>query len=222
MNIDISRYIDHTLLRPDADETAVRNLCMEAMEYNFYSVCVNPCYIRLVKEILSGHGVRLSTVIGFPLGGATTETKVYEAMECIYLGANELDIVMNIGKAKGGDWDYVFREIRDIIIATPHSIHKVIIETGLLNEGEIKKAVEVVVQSGAEFVKTSTGFSSRGASIDDIRIIREVSPDIKIKASGGIRTLSQVMEFINRGVSRIGTSSGVSIMKELFERGATF
>ncbi len=222
MRIDISRYIDHTLLRPDADETAIRNLCMEALEYDFYSVCVNPCYVRLVREILKDQDVRISTVIGFPLGSVTAESKVYEAMECMHLGAHELDIVINVGMAKSGNWDYVFKELRDIIMATPDCIHKVIIETGLLDEDEIKKAVEVVVQSGAEFVKTSTGFLSRGATLDDIRIIREVSPDIKIKASGGIRTLSQAMEFLNRGVSRIGTSSGVDIMKESFDKGANF
>jgi len=213
--LNIASFIDHSLLKPDATLTDIERLCQEARRYGFYSVCVNPCWILKAKEFLRGSSQKVCTVIGFPLGASTLEVKLYEAMDARLKGAEELDIVMNVGLAKSGDWQAVYRELRDIVIATDGVVHKIIIETGLLTEDQIKRVVEAVIKSGAEFVKTSTGFSSRGASLDDIKIIKEIAGDsLKIKASGGIKTLHQVLEFLQAGVSRIGTSSGVKIMEE--------
>lgn len=218
--LNIASFIDHSLLKPDATLSDIERLCQEARRYGFYSVCVNPCWILKAREFLGGSPQKVCTVIGFPLGASTMEVKLYEAMDARLKGAHELDIVMNIGLAKSGEWGALYRELRDIVIATEGVVHKIIIETGLLTEDEIKRSVEVVLKSGAEFVKTSTGFSSRGASLDDIKIIKEIAGDsLKIKASGGIKTLHQVLDFLQAGASRIGTSSGVKIMEELEEEG---
>ncbi len=215
---NIASFIDHSLLKPDATLSDIKRLCQEARRYGFYSVCVNPCWILKAREFLMDSPQKVCTVIGFPLGASTLEVKLYEAMDARLKGAHELDIVMNIGFAKSGEWGALYRELRDIVIATEGVVHKIIIETGLLTEEEIKRAVEAVLKSGAEFVKTSTGFSSRGASLDDIKIIKEIAGDsLKIKASGGIKTLRQVLEFLQAGASRIGTSSGVKIIEELEE-----
>lgn len=215
MRQDIASYIDHSLLKPDATISQIERLCNEAREHKFYSVCINPGYIQIARELLSDTSVKVCTVVGFPLGATTPETKIYEAIDARLKGAHELDIVMNIGLAKSGRWALVLRELKDIVMATDGVVHKIIIETGLLSENEIKRAVEVVLESGAEFIKTSTGFSVRGASLDDLRLIKEVAGDsLKIKAAGGIKILNQVIQFIEAGASRIGTSSGVEIMKE--------
>lgn len=213
--IDLPSYIDQSLLKPEATATDIEKLCNEAKKYNFHAVCINPCYISLAKEFLRGSSVKICTVIGFPLGADTAETKLYSAMDAKLKGAQELDIVMNIGLAMAGEWQRVYRELRDIIIATEGVIHKIIIETGLLSEEQIRRATEMVLKTGAEFIKTSTGFTARGVSLDDLKIIKEVAVNaLKIKASGGIRTLKQAMELIEAGASRLGTSKGVEIVKE--------
>lgn len=208
---DIAKVIDYSLLRPEATVEDIRRLCEEAKRYGFYSVCINPSFITIARDLLRESDVKISTVIGFPLGMNLTHVKVYESIEATLIGADELDIVMNIGMARSGDWDYVKRELSDIIHATKGMVHKIIIETCLLSESEKIKAAEIVIESGAEFIKTSTGFSGAGATVEDIRLLKSISGDrCRIKAAGGIRTLQQVMEMIDAGASRIGTShSGI-------------
>lgn len=213
--IDLPSFIDQSLLKPDSTIREIERLCAEAKEYNLYAVCINPCYVEIAREFLKDSNVKVCTVIGFPLGANTKETKLYEAMDARLKGADELDIVMNIGLARSGEWNALYSELRDIVLATEGIVHKIIIETGLLSEDRIKKATEVVLRSGAEFIKTSTGFISRGVTLDDLRIIKEVAGNsLKIKASGGIRTLREAIDLINAGASRLGTSSGVEIIKE--------
>ena len=211
-NRDIAKLIDHTLLRPDATVDDIRRLCDEARQYGFYSVCVNPFFVPMVKDILSETGVKAATVIGFPLGMTNTNAKVYEAVEALNNGVDEIDMVINIGMARTGRWDIVKKDIFDVVCATKGIIHKVIIETCCLSRDEKIKAVETVIETGAEFVKTSTGFGPSGASVDDVRLIKSIVKDsCGIKASGGIKTLAQVRELIAAGATRIGTSSGVKI-----------
>jgi deoxyribose-phosphate aldolase len=212
---DIAQVIDHTLLRPDAHAGEIRTLCEEAATYQFHSVCIHPSFIRAAQEMLRNSSVKIATVIGFPLGMTLSRVKIYEALEASVSGADELDIVINVGAAKSGDWSLVEKEIADIVTATGHCLHKVIIETCYLTEEEKKAACTAVLHSGAAFIKTSTGFGPAGAAIDDIQLLRSLSKDrLGIKASGGIRTLSHVRAVIAAGATRIGTSSGVAIMKE--------
>ncbi len=208
---DIAKVIDYSLLRPEATVEDIKRLCEEAKRYGFYSVCINPSFITIARDLLRESDVKISTVIGFPLGMNLTRVKIYESIEATLIGADELDIVMNIGMARSGDWDYVKRELSDIIYATKGIVHKIIIETCLLSESEKIKAAEIVIESGAEFIKTSTGFSGAGATVEDIRLLKSIAGDrCRIKAAGGIRTLQQVMEMIDAGASRIGTShSGI-------------
>jgi deoxyribose-phosphate aldolase len=212
---DIAKLIDHTLLRPDATIFDIGRLCEEARHYGFHSICVNPFFLPAAKKFLAGSVVRLGTVVGFPLGMNLPCMKVCEAIEASLSGADEIDIVMNIGMAKSGRWDETCREISDIILATRGLIHKIIIETCYLTDVEKVKASEIVTRAGAEFIKTSTGLGPAGASAEDVRLIRSVVLDrCGIKASGGIRTLYQVMDLIDAGATRMGTSSGVKIMEE--------
>lgn len=210
---EIARIIDQSLLRPDATCDDIKKLCREAKEHGFHSVCINPFFIPFAKRLLSGSPVRITTVIGFPLGMTLTKAKVFEAIESELSGADELDIVMNIGMAKSGRWDIVGKDLGDVISATKNAVHKIIIESCLLSrEGKIK-AAEIVLKTGAEFVKTSTGFGSGGAVSEDIRLIRSVVRDAcGVKASGGIKTLSQAKEMVSAGADRIGTSCGVEIL----------
>ena len=214
--MDINQYIDHTLLKADATEEQVKKLCQEAREYKFASVCVNPCHTELVKEELKGSDVRTCIVVGFPLGANMPEVKAFEAMKAIEKGASEIDMVMNIGALKEGDLSLVRKDIRSLVQTVGEwATVKVIIECCLLTDDEKKKACEIAVESGAHYVKTSTGFSSGGATVEDVRLIKETVGDkAKIKAAGGIRTLSQALAMIEAGADRIGASSGVSIMKE--------
>jgi len=212
----IARSIDHTLLRPDATHGDIENLCKEALDFGFHSVCINPFFVKSVKEYLIDSEVKVTTVIGFPLGATLTDVKVYEAMNVASLGADELDIVINISALKSGDWKTVRKDLSDVIMATRGLIHKAIIETCYLNKGEKKKAVVTVLDAGVEFIKTSTGFGPKGAEIEDVRLIKSIVGDrAGIKAAGGIRTLKQVVDFIEAGATRIGTSSGARIMKEI-------
>lgn len=214
-NLNIAKLIDHTLLRPDATVDDIRRLCDEARQYGFYSVCVNPFFVPMVREMLSGSEVKITTVIGFPLGMTNTNAKVYEAVEALNNGVDEIDMVINIGMARTGRWDLVKKDILDVICATKRIVHKVIIETCYLSRDEKIKATETVTETGAEFVKTSTGFGPSGASVDDVKLIKSIVKDsCGIKASGGIKTLAQARELIAAGATRIGTSNGVSIIEE--------
>ncbi|MCX5720286.1 MAG: deoxyribose-phosphate aldolase [Nitrospirae bacterium] len=215
----IAGLIDHTLLKPDATYTDIKRLCEEAIQFGFYSVCINPYFIQLAKELLKGSNVRVTTVIGFPLGMTLTEAKVFEAMNASLLGADELDIVVNIGALKSGDWKTVRKDLCDVIIATKGFVHKTIIETCYLDNNEKKKIVEIALGAGSAFIKTSTGFGPQGAKISDVRLIKSIVGDAAgIKAAGGIRTLRRVIDMLNAGATRIGTSAGVKIMREFKEK----
>jgi deoxyribose-phosphate aldolase len=213
---EIAGLIDHTLLRPDANHEDIKRLCREAIQYKFYSVCIHPYFIKQAKELLKNSAVRVTTVIGFPLGMTLTEVKVYEAMNAQLMGADELDIVINLGALKSGDWDTVRRDIADVITATTSLVHKTIIETCYLSDDEKRKVVKIALEQGSEFIKTSTGFGPSGAKVRDIKIIKKiVGENAQIKGAGGIKTLKQVLAMLEAGASRIGTSHGVRIMKEL-------
>ena len=213
---NIAGIIDYSLLRPDATYADVESLCKEALQYNFYSVCINPCFIEKAKEFLNDGNVRVTTVIGYPLGMTLTEVKVYEAMNASLRGADELDIVINIGALKSGDLITVRKDISDVIAATEEKVHKTIIETCHLDENEKRRAVEIALEAGSEFIKTSTGFGPQGALIKDIKLIRSiVGESVGIKASGGIKTLRKTLEMIEAGATRIGTSAGVKIITDL-------
>jgi deoxyribose-phosphate aldolase len=212
----IAGFIDHTLLRSDASYGDIENLCQEARDFGFHSVCINPFFVKHAKALLKDSEVKVTTVIGFPLGETLTDVKVYEAMNAALLGVDELDIVINIGALKSGDWKTVRKDLSDVIMATRELIHKAIIETCFLNEDEKKKAVMTALDVGAEFIKTSTGFGLKGAEIEDVRLIKSLVGDrAGIKAAGGIRTLIKVVDFIEAGAARIGTSSGAEIMREI-------
>lgn len=209
----MNSYIDHTNLKAYATLEDIKKLCDEAIHYHFAAVCVNPSYVSTVKEILKNSTVLVTTVIGFPLGASTLSTKEYEAIDAINNGADEIDMVINIGAVKNKDYEYVKKEIENIRDAIDGKTLKVIIETCYLNEEEIKKLTEICNETFVNFIKTSTGFGTRGASIEDINIINKYKNEIlEIKASGGIKTLEEAEKFINMGVTRIGTSNGVEIM----------
>lgn len=213
--MEYNRLIDHTLLKADASSQAISNLCNEALQWKFFSVCVNPSYVNLVKQKLSKTEVKICSVIGFPLGQTSTKQKIYEAKQAIKAGAHEIDMVINIPELKS-KCACVVDEIRLIKRVCKKNILKVILETALLTNEEIKNGTLAAIEAGANFVKTSTGFSTRGASIEDIKIMNETADKrIKIKASGGIKSLSDLIKFVDAGADRIGTSSGVLIMQEL-------
>lgn len=211
---DLARFIDHTLLKPEATQEQIAALCREAVENNFCSVCVNPYWVPSAAKLLQGSPVKVCTVIGFPLGTTTTRTKALEAEEAIAQGANEVDMVLNVGALKSGAYDLVQNDIEAVVkSAQEKAIVKVILETGLLNEAEKIKACELSVAAGANFVKTSTGFGPGGATVDDIALMRRVvGPEIGVKASGGIRDYDTAVAMIKAGAGRIGTSSGIKII----------
>jgi len=211
--MELNKYIDHTLLKPEASEEQILKLCDEALEYGFYSVCVNSCHVPLAVDKLSGSDVKVAAVAGFPLGAMSTASKVFEAREAVEAGASEIDMVINVGALKEGRYEYVLHEIAALVDVCP--CLKVIIETCLLTDDEIVKACELAVQAGADFVKTSTGFSTGGATAEAVSLMRNTVGDkAKIKASGGIRTLADAKKFIELGADRLGCSAGVQIMKE--------
>jgi len=214
----MASLIDQTLLKPDATKDDIRRLCQEAMNYGFWSVCVNPSYISLAASILRDTEVKICSVVGFPLGANTPEVKAFEAEKALIDGANEIDMVINLGALKSGDYELVKRDIRYIVEQgirfQRDIIVKVIIETGLLSDNEKALACQIVKESGANFVKTSTGINTRGATVQDVKFIRKiVGPDFGVKASGGIRTYGEAVKLIEAGANRIGTSSGISIIK---------
>jgi len=214
--INLAKHIDHTLLKPDAVEAELVKLCAEAREHKFFSVCINPSNIEKAKELLEGTDTKVCTVVGFPLGQMTTESKSFETNEAILLGAEEVDMVINIGKLKDQDYEYVLEDIRAVVLAAKGVLTKVIIETCLLTDEEKVKACELAKDAGADFVKTSTGFSKAGATREDIALMRKtVGPEMGVKASGGIRTLEDAMGMIESGATRLGLSASVSILNEL-------
>lgn len=214
--LKLAKHIDHTLLKPDALEADLVKLCEEAREHKFFSVCINPSNIEKAKELLEGTDTKVCTVVGFPLGQMTTEAKSFETNEAILLGAEEVDMVINIGKLKDQDYEYVLEDIRAVVLAAKGVLTKVIIETCLLTDDEKVKACELAKDAGADFVKTSTGFSKAGATREDIALMRKtVGPEMGVKASGGIRTLEDAMGMIESGATRLGLSASVSILNEL-------
>ena len=209
----IAAMIDHTLLKPEATPAQVEKLCAEAAEYHFASVCVNPVYIPLAARLLKGTGVKVCCVVGFPLGAIAPEQKAAEAASCAAMGAEELDMVIHVGAAKAGDWALVQRDIEGVVKAAAWPTVKVIIETGLLTDEEKVKACEAAKAAGAHFVKTSTGFSTGGATTHDIALMRKtVGPEMGVKASGGIRDYETAMAMIEAGANRIGASAGIAIV----------
>lgn len=211
--MEIAKYIDHTNLKPYASFKDIEKLCKEAVEYGFYSVCINPAYVNLARTLLAGKNVKIVTVAGFPLGADNTQIKVYEALNSIDEGADEIDMVINISALKDGKTALVKDEISRVKQICKDRILKVIIETCYLEENEIRTAVKLCIEAGADFVKTSTGFGTRGATIRDIEIMKEVSEGkIKIKASGGIKDFETAEKFIKAGAERLGTSSSVEIV----------
>lgn len=212
--MNLNKYIDHTLLKADAREEQIRELCREAKEYDFMSVCVNPCWIETAKEELAGTDVKVCVVIGFPLGAMTTAAKVFEARDAVERGAEEVDMVINIGRLKDGNDAYVTNEIKAIKEAIGDKILKVIIETCLLSDEEKVRACLDAKTAGADFVKTSTGFSTSGAMPADVALMKKtVGETVLVKAAGGVRTKEDMFEMIEAGADRIGTSRGVSLMK---------
>ena len=209
----LEKYIDHTQLAANTTRKQIIELCKEAIEHSFYAVCINSCYVSLAKTYLKDSKVKLAATIGFPLGAASTDSKVKEAKTAILDGADEIDMVINIGFLLDGKYDSVKLEIEEIKKSIGNKILKVIIETCYLTTEEIAKASELVMLAGADFVKTSTGFGTRGASLEDVEIMKKVVGDkIKIKASGGIRDAESAQKYIDLGVSRIGSSSGIKII----------
>ena len=211
---NIAAMIDHTLLKPEATREQIEALCQEAKEYSFASVCVNPTWVSAANELLQGSGVMVCTVIGFPLGATTSETKAFETKNAIEHGADEVDMVINIGALKGHNDELVEKDIRAVVEVAKGKAHtKVIIETSLLTKEEKIRACELAVKAGADFVKTSTGFSTGGATAEDIALMRKtVGPNLGVKASGGVRSTEDVQKMIEAGATRIGASSSIAIV----------
>lgn len=213
--MELNKYIEHTLLKQDATADDVMKLLKEAREYNFLGVCVNPCNVKFAKQYLKDTDIKVVTVIGFPLGQTTTESKVLETIDAVKNGADEIDMVLNDGKLKDGGFDYIVNEISAIKTATQGHVLKVILETDLLTQTEIKRACELCVQGGADFVKTSTGFVKNGvgAKAEDVKLMYETvhGAGLGVKASGGIRDKEAALKMIEAGATRLGTSSGVKI-----------
>ncbi|WP_299224254.1 deoxyribose-phosphate aldolase [uncultured Psychroserpens sp.] len=213
--MDVSKYIDHTLLKSSATERDIIDLCNEAKKYKFYSVCINSCYIPLAKQLLKDSTVKICTVVGFPLGATSTESKVFEATNAIEAGAHEIDMVINIGFLKSKNFVEVFKDISDVKLAIGKTPLKVIIEISELSKNDIVKASEICLDAKVDFIKTSTGFTKSGATLTAVKIIKKtIKNRAKIKASGGISDLETAQKYIEVGVERIGTSKGVSIINE--------
>lgn len=213
---ELARYLDHTLLRADACAKDIERLCAEAREFRFFAVCVNGSRVELARHLLEDSSVKVASVVGFPLGATDSDTKRFETEAAVDNGAQEIDLVLNLGRLKDGDDKFVLREIRDVVEAAEERTVKVILETCLLTREEKVRACQLSVDSGAHFVKTSTGFSTGGATLDDVKLLREtVGPQFGVKASGGIRDTATALAMIEAGATRLGTSSGVAIVKGL-------
>lgn len=215
-----SKLIDHTLLAAHATAADIEKLCAQAVEYDFCSVCVNPVWVALAKNKLAGSDVKVCTVIGFPLGANASKTKAFETENAIADGAQEVDMVINIGFAKMGDWNAVAQDIAAVVqAASGKALVKVILETCLLTDDEIRLACQAAVQAGADFVKTSTGFSKGGATVEAVRLMREtVGSDVGVKASGGVRTAADLEAMVAAGANRIGASAGVALLGQNSEQ----
>ena len=213
--MNLNKYIDHTLLKPESTTAQISNLCNEALKYDFASVCVNPTHIELCSKLLKGSDVKVCTVIGFPLGANTSETKAFEAKDAINKGAQEIDMVLNIGALKEGNYELVKNDIAAVKEAAGDTLVKVIFETCLLTKEEIVKACEICMEVKVEYVKTSTGFNKYGATFDDVKLMSDTVKGVcLVKAAGGVRSYEDAIKMINEcGASRLGTSSGVAIIE---------
>ena len=213
--MNYNKMIDHTVLKADTPLETVKKICDEAMEYGFASVCINPCHVAYCADYLKDSDVNVCTVIGFPLGANTSAVKAFETKDAIANGADEIDMVMNIGALKDKNYDLVRDDVKAVVEAANGTLVKVILETCLFTEDEIKKACELCVEAKADYVKTSTGFSTRGATIEDVRIMKEaVHGKAKVKAAGGVRTPEDMVKIVAAGADRIGTSAGCSLVKK--------
>lgn len=211
--MNYNKMIDHTVLKADTPLETVKRICDEAMEYGFASVCINPCHVAYCADYLKDSDVNVCTVIGFPLGANTSAVKAFETKDAIANGADEIDMVMNIGALKDKNYDLVRDDVKAVVEAANGTLVKVILETCLLTEDEIKKACELCVEAKADYVKTSTGFSTRGATIEDVQIMKAaVQGKAKVKAAGGVRTHEDMVKIIEAGADRIGTSAGCSLV----------
>jgi deoxyribose-phosphate aldolase len=213
--MNLNRYIDHTALKADTDLSQIEKLCKEAREYDFFSVCVNSYFVKKASSLLVGTQVKVCTVVGFPLGASTMETKRFEAIRAMTEGASEIDMVVNISAVKSKDWQYVLDDMSSLaqVVHQQNGLLKVILETCLLTEEEKVKVCELAVKAKVDFVKTSTGFSSSGAKVQDIKLMKSIVGQIGVKASGGIRDLETALKMIEAGATRLGTSASVEIMK---------
>ena len=211
--MNYNKMIDHTVLKADTPLETVKRICDEAMEYGFASVCINPCHVAYCADYLKDSDVNVCTVIGFPLGANTSAVKAFETKDAIANGADEIDMVMNIGALKDKNYDLVRNDVKAVVEAANVTLVKVILETCLLTEDEIKKACELCVEAKADYVKTSTGFSTRGATIEDVQIMKAaVQGKAKVKAAGGVRTHEDMVKIVEAGADRIGTSAGCSLV----------
>lgn len=211
----MEKYIDHTLLKPESTDMDVQKVCLDAKKYNFKSVCINPGWVKYTAHLLEGSDVETCTVIGFPLGANTSKVKAFEAKQAVKEGATEVDMVINIGALKSEDYGLVYDDIKAVVDAVEEkALVKVIIEACLLNEHEKVRACEAAERAGADFVKTSTGFSTGGATLEDVKLMRKtVGEDMGVKASGGVRSIEDAKAMIEAGATRIGTSNGVAIVE---------
>ena len=213
--MNYNKMIDHTVLKADTPLETVKRICDEAMEYGFASVCINPCHVAYCADYLKDSDVNVCTVIGFPLGANTSAVKAFETKDAIANGADEIDMVMNIGALKDKNYDLVRDDVKAVVEAANGTLVKVILETCLLTEDEIKKACELCVEAKADYVKTSTGFSTRGATIEDVQIMKAaVQGKAKVKAAGGVRTHEDMVKIVEVGADRIGTSAGCSLVEK--------
>lgn len=217
----LNQYIDHTLLKPDANRAAIEKLCAEAKQHKFWSVCVNLSWARLAVDLLEGSGVKTCVVVGFPLGATTTLAKMFETDQAIQAGAKEIDMVVNIGAIKSGLWDFVRDDIAGVLSSCRKdkrnkALLKVIIETVLLTDDEKRRVCQIAKEVGVEFVKTSTGFSTGGATVADVKLMRDVvGPTMGVKAAGGVRSRADALAMIEAGATRLGTSNGVAIVMDV-------
>ena len=213
--MELNKYIDHTLLKPEATKEQITKLCEEARQYDFASVCVNTCYVPLAKQLLAGSDVKVCCVVGFPLGAMDTVSKAFEAKTAVENGAQEVDMVINIGALKDKDYDYVTKDIATVVEASKPAIVKVIIEACLLTDEEKVEACKCSMNAKAEFVKTSTGFSTHGATPKDVALMKKTVGDVcKVKAAGGVRSYDDAMKMIEAGADRLGCSAGIKVMEE--------
>ena len=213
--MELNKYIDHTLLKPEATKKQITKLCEEARQYDFASVCVNTCYVPLAKQLLAGSDVKVCCVVGFPLGAMDTVSKAFEAKTAVENGAQEVDMVINIGALKDKDYDYVTKDIAAVVEASKPAIVKVIIEACLLTDEEKVEACKCSMNAKTEFVKTSTGFSTHGATPEDVALMKKTVGNVcKVKAAGGVRSYDDAMKMIEAGADRLGCSAGIKVMEE--------